>query len=117
MKKIFILVLLISASLIQAEEKSNLYSIDAGKSVDGINIYRLGLQKEFSGWLKNKGIPFSGYFESSFNYWKNSGDEIYGIAFSPVFVLPLCGNCKNSPYIEAGVGLSLISSNDSYRAV
>lgn len=113
MKKILVFVYLFfyfSPIYSQAEEKSILFSIDAGESKDDISIYRLGLQKEFTGWLRNKGIPLSGYFESSINYWKGSRSEIYGIAISPVFVVPLCDSCRYIPYVEAGVGVSFISN-------
>lgn len=109
MKKILVLIFCFFPIYIQAEEKSISFSIDVGESNDGINIYRFGLQREFTDWLKNKGIPLSGYFESSINYWKSSENEIYGIAFSPVFFVPLCDSCKYIPYVEAGVGLSFIS--------
>jgi len=97
---------------VQAEEKSNSFSIDIGESWDEISIYRFGLQREFSGWLEKRGIPLSGYFESSLNYWKGVENEIYGIAFSPVFGFQLCNDCKYKPYIEAGVGASLISNTE-----
>jgi len=95
----------------QAGEKSIFLSVDAGKSRDGINVQRFGLQKEFTEWLKKKGVPLSGYFELSLNHWKGA-DEIFGVAFSPVFMVPLCAKSKYGrymPYIEAGVGVSLIS--------
>ena len=78
---------------------------------DDINIYRLGLKKDFgrqflanlSGWL-------SGYFEGSLNYWHHTDDDIYAAALSPVFVYYFgVGNNSVIPYMEAGIGVCLIS--------
>jgi len=81
---------------------------------DAINIYRLGLKKDFGrqflvsprGWL-------SGYFEGSLNYWHHTDDDIYALALSPVFVYYF-GTETNPiiPYIEGGIGVGVISETN-----
>ena len=107
---IYLLICLLGhGAIAQATEKVNAVAIDIGESKDGIGIYRLGWQKDFSHWLKNRWVPLSGYFETSLNYWRGSENDIYAIAFSPVFALHLCRDCKYTPYIEAGIGAALLS--------
>lgn len=106
MKKTMVFVFFVISLCIQAEES---FSIDVGKSTDDISIYRVGIQHDISKWLKSKSIPLSGYVESSVNYWKSSGDEIYAVAVSPVFMLFTCKQCEYAFYLEVGVGLSFIS--------
>ncbi len=87
-------------------------TLGIGKSKDDIGIYRLGARKNFDktffdsdyGWL-------GGYYEASLNYWKKDGDQIYGIALSPVFVYYM-GNKSNTihPYIEGGIGGACLSN-------
>ena len=93
----------------QSEEKPYSLSVDIGESKNSIGIYRVGLQREFSSWLKERGIPLSGYFEASLNYWSGSSQDIYGIAFSPVFSYQFCSDCVFKPYVEAGIGVALVS--------
>jgi len=97
---------------VQAEEKSNIFSVDIGKSYNSINIYRFGLRREFDTWFGKKIIPFPGYFESSLIFWKGLKDEIYGIALSPVLVAQLCNDCKYKTYIEGGIRVSFISNTE-----
>lgn len=92
-------------------------ALGIGESKDNIGIYRLGAKKNFEktffdsdyGWL-------SGYYEASLNYWEKSGEQIYGIAFSPVFVYYF-GNKSNSihPYVEGGIGGALLSDTKIQR--
>lgn len=86
-------------------------NIGIGESKDHIDIYRLGIKKDFDktffendyGWL-------SGYYEASLNYWERDGKKIYGIALSPVFVYYFGSKSNNIvPYIEAGIGVACIS--------
>lgn len=98
------------SSTARAQEKPDLFSISFGESKDGITIYRFAMYRDFSGWLQERGIPLSGHFESSMNYWRGFTSEIYGIAVSPVFVYSFCEDCSVKPYVDAGVGLSLISN-------
>ncbi len=81
-----------------------------GRSQDDIDVYRLGLQKEFgSQWLENSTGYLSGYFELSCNLWRHSGEKTHGGALSPVFVYYFDkGNRAWVPYAEAGIGVALI---------
>ena len=90
-------------------EKLNAFAIDIGEGNNSIGIVRLGWQRDFSRWLENRWVPLSGYFETSLNYWNGSKDDIFAIAFSPVFALHLCRDCKYTPYLEAGIGAALLS--------
>ncbi len=77
-----------------------------GQSKDKIDIYRLGLRKDFdSKWAESKVGYFSGYYELSANYWKWKDESNFGVALSPVFAYYLnFGDFK--PYLEAGIGVS-----------
>ncbi len=86
-------------------------NIGIGQSKDNIDIYRLAVKKDFDktffesdiGWL-------SGYYEASLNYWERDGDDIYGIALSPVFVYYFGDKSSTIlPYVEAGIGVTYIS--------
>ncbi len=95
-------------------EKLNAVAIDIGEGNSGIRIIRLGWQRDFSHWLKNRWVPLSGYFETSLNYWRgadrwHSNNDVFAIAFSPVFALHLCRDSNYTPYIEAGIGAALLS--------
>jgi lipid A 3-O-deacylase len=89
-------------------------TLGIGESKDNIGIYRIGARKNFEktffdsdyGWL-------SGYYEASLNYWERESEEIYGIAFSPVFVYYF-GDKSNSihPYIEGGIGGACLSDTE-----
>lgn len=83
-----------AVAIAQAEEaeKLNAITIDIGEGNRGIEVYRLGWQRDFSRWLGNRWVPLSGYFEASLNYWRGlkkerSNNDIFAIAFSPVFAL------------------------------
>ena len=86
-------------------------SAGAGQSLDGIDVYRFGVRKD-SGfeWLSNDTGWLSVYYEASLNYWKEGDDEVYGAAFSPVFIYTF-GDKANAvqPYIEGGIGIAGIS--------
>jgi lipid A 3-O-deacylase len=112
MKRTITIILCLLSFSISAEEKNYSISADIGRANGNIDGYRLGLQKEFSSWLHDHGIPLSGYIEGSLNYWEGSGDESYAIAVSPVFVLPLCDDCSYAPYVEAGIGIAFISEQE-----
>ena len=99
-----------------ATEDKKLFSIDIGNSDGEVNIIRLGIQKEFNSWL-GKDINITGYYETSLIYWQGHNDEIYVIAFSPVFVFQLCDKCKYKPYIEGGIGISLLSDKNLDKIV
>lgn len=86
-------------------------SMGLGESRDHINIYRLGAKKNFSStWFKSDYGRLSGYYEASLNYWEKGNGQIYGIAFSPVFVYYISSQSDTfQPYIEAGIGAAYIS--------
>ena len=90
----------------QADGEMYSLSIDYGQATDvQADIYRVGLQRDFSHWLKDKGLPLSGYFEGSFNVWKANSDAnaVYALALSPVWGYSFCKQCQWSPYVEAQV--------------
>lgn len=96
-------------------------SLGYGESRDNIDIYRIGLQKEFPGkwfgekpgWFSSRTGYLAGYFELSYNRWEGDDDETNGVALSPVFAYYLnTGNPGIRPYIEGGIGVAYI---DEYR--
>ena len=88
------------------------FSVGVGNSLDdSIDIYRFGVRKDSDlNWLSNPTGWLSVYYEASFNDWKKGDDEVYGAAFSPVFVYYF-GDRANAiqPYIEGGIGAAGIS--------
>jgi lipid A 3-O-deacylase len=116
MKKILLAIMIISSSFALLNAKDLKEYIDGitlsiGQSKDDIDIYRLGLRKDFnSKWLVSKNGYLSGYYELSANYWKWKSESNFGIALSPVFAYYLdFGDFK--PYVEAGIGVSYWSKN------
>lgn len=86
-------------------------SLGVGESKDHIHIYRLGGKNDFSStWFESDYGRLSGYYEASLNYWEKGSDQVYGVAFSPVFVYYM-GSRSNTfqPYVEAGIGAAYIS--------
>ena len=112
MKKctLFVMGLMLFYSTAMAESSGYGLSFGYGEADPDINIYRLGLKKDFSSqWLKTTAGYFSGYFELSFNHWEHNNDDINGVAFSPVFVYYLADESKLvRPYIEGGIGVAYI---------
>jgi len=106
MKKVFLALIFIS--LFAGANGLNNYidgiTFNYGKSNDKIDIYRLGLQKDFdSKWGESSLGYLSGYYEFSLNYWHWKSDKNYGIALSPVFAYYFkAGDFR--PYIEGGIG-------------
>ena len=89
-------------------------TLGIGESKDNIGIYRLGARKNFDKTFFDSDYGrLSGYYEASLNYWGKSGDQIYGIALSPVFVYYF-GNKSNPihPYIEGGIGGAYLSNTE-----
>jgi len=95
---------------VMAESSGYGVSLGYGQSKDDIDIYRIGVKKDFvSQWFTSATGYVSGYFELSYNRWKGSEDEINGAALSPVFVYYFDrGNQTVRPYIEGGIGLAYI---------
>jgi lipid A 3-O-deacylase len=113
MKKHFVLViaLVLAYGVAQASPSDYGISIGYGSADTNIDIYRVGLQKDFSSkWFETRVGYLTGYFELSYNYWESENhDKTNGIALSPVFTYYF-GSSANSikPYIEGGIGVAYI---------
>lgn len=109
---VFTLVLVTGTAM--ADSSGYGLSFGYGEADPEIDIYRVGLKKDFpASWFETEIGYISGYFELSYNRWEYDTDEINGIALSPVFVYYF-GSKENSfrPYIEGGIGVTYI---DEYR--
>lgn len=85
-------------------------SFGYGEADPDIDVYRLGLKKDFrSKWLETGVGYLSGYFELSYNRWEHESRDINGVALSPVFAYYF-GNESSliRPYIEGGIGVTYI---------
>ena len=112
MRKFLLLVLsLVLFSNIAIAESSDCgISIGYGNADSDIDIYRLGIKKDFSSkWFESNFGYFSGYFELSYNHWKHNNDDINTVTLSPVFVYCF-GSESNTirPYIEVGIGVAYL---------
>lgn len=84
-------------------------TLSVGQSKDNINIYRIGVRKDFGvEWFKSDFGYLSGYYELSANYWNKDSSDNFGVALSPVFTYTV-DLWKLKPYIEGGIGGSLWS--------
>ncbi len=114
MKKWFLILVLSAFSMYSFAEDTPFFdevSIGIGESQDHIHIYRIGGKTNFkSTWFESDYGRLSGYYEASMHYWKKGNDQIYGVAFSPVFVYTI-GDISDTfqPYVEAGIGAAYIS--------
>jgi lipid A 3-O-deacylase len=102
---------LVFCTIAMADPKGYGISGGYGVSRDNIDIYRLGVQKQFSShWFDSRMGVLSGYFELSCNLWEKSGEKIHGVAFSPVFVYYFSagGSRGITPYVEGGIGAACI---------
>jgi lipid A 3-O-deacylase len=94
------------------EEKTNGFEISLayGEGKSDIDIYRLGLKKDYGlEWFKRDFGYLSGFFELSYNYWHYKSEDIHGIALSPVFAYYL-GKSTDffRPYIAGGIGAAVL---------
>ena len=89
-------------------------SAGVGQSQDDIDIYRFGLRKDSEcRWLANRTGWLSVYYEASLNYWRRRSEDIYGVAFSPVYIYTFGHEKnKNHPYIEGGIGIAGIEDTE-----
>ena len=114
MKKWFLILILCVFTMNSVAEDAPFFdevSIGIGESKDNIHIYRLGGKINFeSTWYKSDYGWFSGYYEASMHYWEKGSEQIYGVAFSPVFVYYIGEKSDTfQPYVEAGIGAAYIS--------
>lgn len=87
-------------------------TLGLGQSEGGVNIYRLGLQREFGvKWLESAVGHLGGYFEGSAAYWEEGSEDTTVFAISPVFTYTfnLQGQPTVHPYVEAGIGASYVT--------
>ncbi len=115
MKKFIItcMTLILFAGIAMAEESSGYgLSFGYGTSLDDIDIYRIGLKKDFSTkWFEKDLGYFSGYYELSYNRWEYGEEAVNGVAISPVFAYYFNGmNEKIVPYLEFGIGGAYIDN-------
>ncbi len=108
MKKVTLLLFLGTVMLWGQSRLS--YGIGLGQSKNGIDIYRVAMQKPYEPmFYQNSYFLLTGYHEGSFNVWQNDQKNVYALAYSPVFTAEFVTNSGYTPYIEAGIGFSLIS--------
>ena len=112
---------LITSALLAASPVA--YAIDGMSFVYGhsdsgnvnVNMYRVGVQWDWNKKLVEMGNwHLGGYWESDAGYWSNSSfarthSNILDIGFTPVFRIQQTTRSALSPYLEAGVGLHLLS--------
>ncbi|NIP19397.1 MAG: acyloxyacyl hydrolase [Xanthomonadales bacterium] len=92
---------------------------DIGRSTTNVfrgheefDLYRIGWQRDFKRTLwQGRNVRLGGYWEASLNAWIASGDDVYGAALSPVFTLSFSEGRRWQPYLEAGIGLALLSDH------
>ncbi len=102
-----------AASIVEKQSWVDAVTINYGQSKDDIDIYRLGLRKDFSSrWFESSVGCLSGYWEGSLNYWNGYGVDNFGVALSPVFAYYFNVSEKVHPYLEGGIGASLFSKTE-----
>ncbi|MEW6595279.1 MAG: acyloxyacyl hydrolase [Thermodesulfobacteriota bacterium] len=87
-------------------------SLGLGQSDGGVNIYRVGLQRDFGvKWLESSAGHLGGYFEGSAAYWEEGSEDNTVFAITPVFTYAfnLQGHPAIHPYLEAGIGAAYVS--------
>lgn len=116
MKKVVfsILSLFLLCSTAMADPSGYGFSLGYGEAKTDIDIYRVGIKKDFSArWFKTGVGYLSGYFELSYNRWEWNDEDINAVAFSPVFVYYFGDKSSRAiPYIEGGIGGAYL---DEYR--
>lgn len=109
------LLLLIGIAFFQVSQADDRISIGIGDANEDIDIFRIGLQRDFTkSWLRDRSWGISGFWELSVSRWDgdDSDDSINAIALSPVFVYSPNRSTGFKPYIEAGIGIALISDQE-----
>ena len=99
-----------SSPVIEEHLPIDAVTINYGQSKDNIDIYRLGVRRDFSTrWFESSVGYLSGYWEGSLNYWNGYGVDNFGVALSPVFAYYFNLSDTLHPYLEGGIGASLFS--------
>ena len=84
-------------------------SLDWGEAKSNLKIQRIAYKRETDQLLRVGNTALPGYVETSFNRWHGAQQNTYAVAVAPVFVKTLCKQCRAKPYVEAGIGVALIS--------
>lgn len=94
-------------------------SFEYGKSDSSnadVKLYRAGLQWDWKKrWLDTGNWHLGGYWDASLGYWDNNSalkthSSIIDIGLTPVFRFQPNNYAGFAPYIEAGIGLHLLSA-------
>ncbi len=117
MKKIlitFAALILFSGIAVAEESMGYGVSFGYGMAVEDIDIYRIGLKKDFTAkWFERDNGYLSGYFELSYNRWEHTTGDINAVALSPVFAYYFKNADKYvTPYIEFGIGGAYLDGHD-----
>ncbi len=103
-----------------AQDSKRSFVFDLGSSASNasrghseFDVFRIGRQWKFKPtFWQGESASLSGYYEGSINYWSTDGDDVFAVAFSPVFVLSFGSDDGGyHPFIEAGVGLAILSDD------
>jgi len=84
-------------------------SLDVGSAKSDMSIQRIAYKRETTQLLRVGNTALPSYVETSFNRWHGAQQNTYAVAVSPVFVKTLCQHCRAKPYVEAGIGVAVIS--------
>ncbi|MBL1292666.1 MAG: acyloxyacyl hydrolase [Thiotrichales bacterium] len=107
--------LLVLVSFFQVSQADDRISIGIGDANEDIDVFRIGLQRDFSKrWLRDRSWGLSGFWELSVSRWDSVGDDdsINAVAFSPVFTCSPNRSTGFKPYIEGGIGVAFISDTE-----
>lgn len=82
---------------------------------DGVDMGRIGAQWDWkTRWLQGQQWHVGGYWDFALGYWHRSSapglnEEVFEVAVTPV--LRLQPNALQGPYLEAGIGVHLLSDS------
>jgi lipid A 3-O-deacylase len=87
-------------------------SLNAGTSNNGnIKVFRASLQRDFQNRVyDSENFTLQGFHEISLIHLNGRQNNIYAVAYSPVFTLLLNSFSQNSyqPYFDAGIGVAFL---------
>lgn len=115
MKKLlmFLAVIVISCSNVHAFDSSDYsISVNVGES-NKIDIYRLGIQREFCSTVYSfDSFSIKGFHEVGLGYWDGQRNNVKTISYAPVFKIDFHNFSANEykPYLDLGIGVALISN-------